>query len=76
MHTAHAHARQNTTSHAKPSGFGTQFVYTSVRSLMLWQYDVENAFLISAKFAWTHWGKHISKADIRNYLLETLVNAG
>ena len=51
-------------------------MYTSVHSLMLWQYDVENAFLISAKFAWTHWGKHISKADIRNYLLETLVNAG
>jgi hypothetical protein len=43
---------------------------------MLWQYDVENAFLISAKFAWKYWGKHISTADIRNYLLETLVNAG
>jgi len=43
---------------------------------MLWQYDVEHQFLIGAKFAWSYWGKHISKADIKGYLLETLVKAG
>ena len=41
-----------------------------------WQYDAENKFVLSAKFAWSYWGKHISKSDIKEYILNILTNAG
>ena len=40
------------------------------------QYDAENQFILSAKFAWSYWGKHISKSDVKEYIIDTLENAG
>ena len=39
-------------------------------------YDSENRFIISAKFAWSYWGRHISSSDVKQYVIEMFVNAG
>jgi hypothetical protein len=39
-------------------------------------YDSENSFLLTAKFAWPYWGRHISQSDIRDYVVDMFVKAG
>jgi len=44
--------------------------------LLTAQYDAENQFILRAKFAWNYWGKHISKSDVREYIIDMLEKAG